>query len=306
MNKLRPIPKKGRIAVTAPSSRVDKERLARGIKRLEAEGYQVVVGDSCYSSYHYLSAPDHQRAEELMHFFRNPDIDAIICARGGYGSIRILPLLDFEEIASARKLLMGYSDITALSWAIVQKCNIPCVNGSMVAADFGENSTTEASLNQALDLLQTGRIDIRWRSSRTARFDARAPLFAGTLSVMATLMGSPYEPSLDHSILMIEDIGEPSRKIDGYLQNLHLSKRVDTLAALLIGDFDGRQKADEADYPFDLSLESLSKTHKFPIHDSLPFGHIANKRSFPIGYPLNIEINGHDGRLYSDESIFED
>lgn len=301
-------PKNARIAVTAPASKVDSTRLQQGIKWLQQQGYEVVVGDTCYSQYHYFSAPDQQRADELMHFFERDDIDAIICARGGFGTIRLLPLLDYSLIAKHPKPLVGYSDITALSWALLAKAGLPTINGSMVAADFGDPKSTPQNLEQFLQLFRSGNLQLsipKTSTKTTLKSSLKGFLLPGTLSVLSSLLHTPYAPPLDGALLLIEDVTEPSRKIDGYLQHLGLSGLLSRLEALLIGDFADRAKADEADYPAALFLDPIAQ-QQIPLISGWPFGHIPDKRSFPVGIECRIQEGKDDYLMESLYSIYQD
>lgn len=307
---LRPIPRNGKIAVTCPSSSVDENRLKSGINYLENEGYSVVVGKSCYSNYAYLSTPDDQRAKELMDFFNDDSIDAIICARGGYGTIRLLPYLDFTAIKKANKCLVGYSDVTALAWAIYAKTGLPSISGSMVAADFGDPKATDENKQHCLSLLRGINFECsipldEVTAKRLTELNISGILLPGTLSVLAKLIGTPYLPKLSKVHLLLEDIGEPSRKLDGYLQQMLHANALSSLSSLLIGDFDGREKADEAKYDQSIFLDPVIQKTNIPCFSNWPFGHIPDKRSFPVGLACQLSINENNLVLKASSPLFD-
>lgn len=307
---LRPIPKNGKIAVTCPSSSVDIARLTAGKHYLENHGYDVVIGESCSSNYAYLSMPDEQRAAELMQFFTDDSIDAIICARGGYGTIRLLNLLDFDSIKTANKCLVGYSDVTALAWAIYAKTGLPSISGSMVAADFGDPKATENNKQDCLAMLNGQNFECTVSltpdvASKYKDLSLSGILMPGTLSVLAKLVGSTFLPKLTNVHLLLEDIGEPSRKIDGYLQQLLHAKALDALSSLLIGDFDGREKADEAVYNEAIFLDPILKETQLPCFSKWPFGHIPDKRSFPVGLNCTLSVKEQQLILRASEPLFQ-
>ena len=307
---LKPIPRNGKIAVTCPSSSVDAERLNDGITYLQNHGYSLVIGESCTTKHAYLSMPDEDRAAELMRFFKDDSIDAIICARGGYGTIRMLPLLDFDAIKKANKCLVGYSDVTALAWAIYSKAGIPSISGSMVAADFGDPKATEDNKQHCLSLLSGSNFEIsvpidQEFASRYQNLSLTGPLLPGTLSVFAKLVGTQYLPNLNNAHILLEDIGEPSRKIDGYLQQLLHAKLLDKLSSLLIGDFDGREEADEAVYDEAFFLDPILKETRIPSYFNWPFGHIPDKRSFPVGLSCTLSVHSNNLVLRANEALFQ-
>ncbi|MDV7392596.1 LD-carboxypeptidase, partial [Arthrospira platensis SPKY1] len=204
------------------------------------------------------------------------------------------------------KLVIGYSDITALSWALAAKAQLPSISGSMVAADFGDPRATTDNLKQAVDVWLSGRFRIsipriELESSPTA---LEGRLYPATLSVAAKLIGTPYLPDLSGSLLLIEDIGEPSRKLDGYLQQVVLAGQFHNIQALLLGDFDGRAEADGADYPSDVFLGGLPPTEQVVRIPGWPYGHIPDKRSFPVGLPVRLFADGSNWVLESVHSLY--
>ncbi|MFM8178575.1 MAG: LD-carboxypeptidase, partial [Candidatus Kapaibacterium sp.] len=131
------------VAVTAPASGVNRAELESGMSFLREQGFNLVLGRHVGSTVNYLSAPDKARAEEFNEFVRRPDIDAIICARGGYGVTRILPDIDYAAIRSNPKVIMGYSDITALLVAVYERSRIVTYHGPVCSSSFDE--TTKSS-----------------------------------------------------------------------------------------------------------------------------------------------------------------
>lgn len=309
MMKLRPIPKNATIGVICPSSSVNNTRLKRGIRYLSEQGYKLKVGQSCTSNWHYLSMEDEARAEELQSFFADDEVDAIICARGGYGCIRLLPLLDFDEIAKSQKAFVGYSDITAFAWALWAKCKMPSISGSMVAADYGDTTIQEQSKENGLSFLQNGQLEVhiplenstaeKWVSQHWS-----GRLMPGTLSVFTKLLGTSYFPDLNNAMPLIEDIGEPSRKLDGYIHQLLLSSHLEKIESLLIGDFRHRLKADEQEYPETVYLNPLEK-YGISYITGWPFGHTPDKMNFPVGIECTLEVVQQKAVLRSTEALFD-
>ncbi len=137
MPKPSPLQPGGRIGIIAPGSTpTDREDLAAGCRHLEDRGYKLISGRGSYDSRGYLSGTDEQRLDELTTMFQRDDISALFCARGGYGTLRLLPAVDYDIVREHPKLLVGYSDITALQVAVYAQTGLPSISGPMIASDW--------------------------------------------------------------------------------------------------------------------------------------------------------------------------
>jgi muramoyltetrapeptide carboxypeptidase len=193
----------------------------------------VTYGDTLFETDGYLAGTDARRTDELLEAIDDPDVDAIVAARGGYGAMRLLPALSLEKIASARKLLVGFSDITALH-AVFQNAGLRSLHASMIVA-LGR--LPEARLQRWMSVLE-GAMPFAphpcgWRTGGRAS----GPLVGGNLAILAALLGTPYFPPVDGAILLIEDVGEAPYKIDRLLTSLELAGVFRRVAGVLVGDF---------------------------------------------------------------------
>jgi len=299
------LPKNGTIAVTAPASCPDENQLNLGVQYLEKLGYRVEVGKTCTSKFHYLAGDDELRASELMHFFEDPEIDAIICARGGYGGMHLLPLLDFGTIARNPKIFIGFSDITSLQWAILARCNMVTISGGMVASDMGFADIDPVFESSFWDLLDTGLIDITLPFEHDGRVVTQGTLLPGTLAVAAKQMASPYFPSMDNRLLVFEDVDEPRHKIEGYLRQFALSGAYQKVKGIVFGEFTPPGTTPEKDIP---DLETIFKRvlepYNLPWSSGLNYGHIDAKISLPVGVPISLSF-GPVTTIRSTGSLFE-
>jgi muramoyltetrapeptide carboxypeptidase len=301
---LRRLPKKGVIALTSPATTPDPIKLEAGVNYLESLGYRVEVGKTCTQKEHYLAGSDALRAHELNTFFADHTIDAIFCSRGGYGGMHLLDKLDYSTIRSSPKLFCGFSDITALQWAIYSKTEMPSVSGAMVATDFGDLPVDDQMETQFWELIDTGYTEITFNYSSQMEHVFEGKMIAGTLAVAAKQIGSPYFPVLENHIVVLEDVDEPMHKIEGYLRQFLLSGHFRNTTCVILGEFSPPKQETFDDVP---SLEEIAKRvlteHGVPFATGLTYGHIKNKISLPVGSPISVSL-GPVSNLRSTGSLY--
>lgn len=308
---VRKLTKGGKIAITSPATTPDETKLKKGINYLEKRGYQVIVGDSCYSKLDYLAGDSSMRANELLEFYDDDSIDIIICARGGFGSMQLLNKLDYELIAEKRKLLIGFSDITSLLWAIYSQTGIIGISGMMPAYDFYKDSIPEEEESQFWNLIENGQLDYHFPNSLQLMNNENESVisgiaFAGTLSLISKLIGTPYMPNLTNSLLILEDIGETTHKIEAYLEHLKLSGNLQNSSGILLGNFAPAEKEEYDEVPtFEELIKRVCSLVRVPIYKGLNYGHISNKISIPIGLPLILENHNNGSRIHSNFNLYK-
>jgi muramoyltetrapeptide carboxypeptidase len=302
--KPKPLPKNGTIAITAPATMPDAGKLNRGVLYLESLGYHVKVGKTCTSKLHYLAGDDELRAKELMVFFEDKSVDAIFCARGGYGGMHLLPLIDFEKISKSPKLFSGFSDVTSLEWAFLAKCNMVSISGGMVATDMGIENRSSEFESQFWDFIDSGLVDIRFDNPSSHTYTVTGNLLPGTLAVAAKQMSSPYFPDLQDTILLFEDVDEPRHKIEGYLRQFALSGAYNKSKAVVLGHFTPPD-IKESDVPSLLEIyQRVFQPSGIPYASGINYGHVENKISLPVGVPISLSL-GPITRLRSTGSIYQ-
>ncbi len=299
-----PLPSNGVIAVTAPASPVNPDKLQRGVQYLNKLGYSVQVGNSCHQKKYYLAGSDHSRAEEFMEFIRNPEIDALFCARGGYGSMRLLPLLNFNQIRQQAKLLVGFSDITALQWAIWQKSRLVTVSAGMVATDMARDPINQDFEELFWQLLNEGTFSYSFDASPRNNRHIEGHLLPGTLSVGLRLLGSEYMPRDMPYIPILEDINEPSHKLEGHLLQLYRAGFFRQAPAVLFGHITPPEREEYDDpLPFDKIVSYVFGETETPVISGLPYGHIDHKIPLPVGAPISLYL-GSESYLKSQDHLF--
>ena len=303
--KLKPLPSKGTIAVTAPASPPDEKKLQNGISYLEKLGYRVEIGKTCYTKNYYLAGSDKLRARELMDFFSDPKVDAIFCARGGFGSMGLLPLLDYEVIKKSRKLLVGFSDITALEWGIYAQTSLPTISGGMVGTDMGTLPINEQFESHFWELINSGMLNIELAFESEKENLIVGNGFAGTMSVASKLVGTPYFPQISDGILIFEDVHEYRHKIDGLLQHFKLSGLFNTCKAILLGKFIPADDENEDELPAVEKLyQRIFESFNIPVITDVSYGHIKEKMPMPVGISMQLTL-GPKSYLKTQEPIFK-
>jgi len=292
-----PLRRGGRIGICAPAGPVADERLRAAVVALEADGYGVDVAPSAFGRNGLFSAPDEVRRRELEQMFARPDVDAVFCARGGVGSSRLLPLLNSAAISQSRKPFLGFSDITALQWLLSGRHGLVTFSGPLAVEWDG--GVSEETRRRAFDMLEgkasrdllTDFPRDRLRVLRGSRATGR--LMPGNLTMIATLLGTPYVPALDGAILLIEDVGEPPYRIDRLLFHLRNAGVFDRIGALLAGDF-GLESAEDVQ-TVERSLLEATLGVDFPVAIGLPYGHGPDRITVPVG--VTAKFDSENGTL---------
>ena len=225
-----------RIGIAAPASPFDGKSFEAGLGALESMGFNPVVPEGLFEKNGFLAGTDRPRADQLTRLFTDPEIDGIICARGGYGSMRILPLLDADVLANHPKVFVGFSDITALIGFIVQRCGMTVFHGPSVTTLGDGNPETRERLRAALTRVEPMTLTVE--AGETMRSgSAEGPFLCGNLTILCHLTGTPFQPDLKDRILLIEDRGEAPYRIDRMLTQMRMAGCFQDLAGLALGSF---------------------------------------------------------------------
>lgn len=291
------------IGIVAPSSWAKDVRLRRGLVWLNKIGFKVKPFLSPKQKYGYLSGPDGVRAKLFNQAFADSEVDAVICARGGYGALRMLGKIDYDLIRQNPKIFVGFSDITALHLALYQKTGLCSFHGPM-AADFGTTYNRQHLLNVLSQKKRVGKIPFpkgqHPRFMRSGR--ASGPLFGGNLSLIVKLFGTPFQPVFDGAILFLEDISEYPHRIDGYLAQLRLAGVFERIAGLILADFKDCERPPRAGFTMPLKriFQDFFGRSPFPVALNFPFGHSKNKFTLPLG--VRATLDSKSGGLILEEA----
>lgn len=301
----RPLPPGGTVGICSPAGPPDTARLDVAVRAVERSGYRVVVAPQARhrnDTFPYLAGTDEARLSDLNQLLADPGVDMILCARGGYGSMRLLDKIDYEAARADPKPVVGYSDITALSLALAARAGVISFSGIMATAGHGLgedslDSFSEASLWAAvgqqrrdgqtgLCLLQSPPDAAPWNILRPPPADntsvVSGPVFPVCLSLLTALLGTPYLPDLRGAILVIEDVHEELYAVDRCLTQLRLAGLLDSLAALLVGSFNGTDDEQSLRTGVPLLARDLTPP-SVPVASGVAYGHIPRRLTLPVG-----------------------
>ncbi|RTZ95109.1 MAG: LD-carboxypeptidase [Deltaproteobacteria bacterium] len=273
-----------RIGIVAPAGPFDENKFEEGIQALEKIGFVPVIPSRLSRKKGYLAGDDTHRVSMIHRFFSDPSVDAILCARGGYGSMRILPLLDFSVIRSHPKIFIGFSDITVLLTALYSRCAMVTYHGPVVTSLGAGSAQTGDALVSAISFRQ--RIVIKAENGFILNPGmAEGPVIGGNLTLLSHLVGTPYAPTYDGHILFFEDCNEPPYRIDRMLTQMRLSGCLDGIAGLFLGQF----KDCGAMTTIREIIAEIFQDRNIPIMGGFDIGHGRTNLTLPIGISARLE-----------------
>ncbi len=274
------------VGIVSPAGPVNESDLEVDLRFLKAEGFSVHVAPHVYDSLEYLAGKDEDRLSDLHQMFRNPEIKAVFCARGGYGSLRLLDRIDYDLIRKNPKIIVGYSDITALLAAIFKKTGLITFHGPMVRGLSSLPEKARASLVQIISSEQPHSFS-PMEGRPLSRGKAIGPLMGGNLSLICHLVGTPFMPNLAGCILFIEDRGEALYRVDRMLTHLKLTGGLKGIAGLITGQFVdcGDQAA------IDRLIKEQFAPMNIPIATGFPLGHGPDNTTLPLGIPAELDAD---------------
>jgi muramoyltetrapeptide carboxypeptidase len=282
------------IGLIAPASAPTAEKMAKAKANLVTLGFQVKAGANLDAQNGFLAGTDEQRLADLHAAFADPEVEAVWCVRGGYGAARLLPMIDYDLIKKNPKPFIGYSDITALHLAFQKKAGLVTFHGPVGTSDY-----TEFTLQHLKRVLinPIPRFEIRtpnkeaalalgieYQPEVIAKGFGKGKLIGGNLSLLASLVGTPYAPSYKGKIVFIEEVGEQPYRIDRMLTQMLQGTDLKKAAGIALGVFsDCQTPANETTQSLSAVLKDRLGNLGIPVIYGLPFGHISNQATIPCG-----------------------
>jgi muramoyltetrapeptide carboxypeptidase len=275
-----------RIGVLAPAGCVDRQSLEAGVNAIRTEGFEVELGAGIFAQNGYLAGDPQARSKDLMDFFHRGDIDAVFCARGGFGSIQMLSYLT-SELRKYPKIFVGYSDVTVLLNWLRQFCGMMTFHAPMVAMDLARGLSEQGKSH--LWGLLSGQISA-WKLDLTETIRpgrAEAEMMGGCLSILVTTLGTPYEIDTRGKLLFLEDVGEKPYRIERLLTHLKMAGKFDQVSGVLFGDFTNC----EGDGPRDVNRVIVDLFHNapYPVVMGMKAGHGQENLALPFGAQMKLD-----------------
>lgn len=289
------------IGIIAPGSFISEKELNTCSTNIKKLGFNVYFSGKVLSKYGYLGGTDRERADDVNEMFSNNDVDGIICARGGYGCSRILPLIDYDLIKKNPKVISGYSDITSLLYGIFSQTGLVCFHGPVGVSSFND-FTVDAFSRVVMNPGIAGEFFSKPESEKKENYriytivsgKGKGKLVGGNLSVVLSMMGTPYDIDTNGKIIFLEEVGEEPYRIDRMLTQLLQAGKLDKAAGIIMGvfiDCEPEKRNTSITNSFSLKevlFEKLSVL-KVPVIYGMSFGHVKNKFTLPLG--IEAELN---------------
>lgn len=294
------------IGLVTPGSPVSPQQLEECIQKLEGMGFRTTHNETVLSEYGYFAGPDRERAHELMDMFSREEVKGIWCVRGGYGSIRILDMLDYQIIRANPKVFVGFSDITAIHAAILKETGLVTFHGPVGISDF--NRFSEKSLKKVL--MEPGEsYPYPYRrekgSSGNPEFDrytiregvAEGVLTGGNISVLDSIIGTRFEPDFHGKIAYLEEIEEKTYRVDKMLFHLLSATNLKHAAGIVLGAFSDCNINDEPRLTLRKAIDDLLKPLGIPVSYGHSFGHISRMVTIPNGIAARLDAGRNELEL---------
>jgi muramoyltetrapeptide carboxypeptidase len=282
------------VGIVSPARHIDRKQVEPTIEWLEKFGLKVQLGPNMFNISDQMAGSDSDKISDFQGFIDNPNIQAILCSRGGYGSVRILDQLNFQPIIDQKKWILGYSDVTAIHSHIQANYGFPTLHCTMPINITGCDDLNETISNQSLiDALFGKDLSYPLPNNPLNKYGvASGPLVGGNLSMIYSLCGSKSDISTDGSILFLEDLDEYLYHIDRMMMNLKRTGKLQALSALVIG---GMSEMNDNPIPFGKNalqiISDHTKAYDYPVYFGLDAGHTKPNLSLRLGMSAHIRDN---------------
>lgn len=287
-----PYLKKGdKIAIVSPARKISPDEVEPAINIFKSWGLEVILGDHLYASYNQFAGSDEQRLADLQQMLNDESIRAIICSRGGYGTVRIIDRLDFSRFMQSPKWIIGYSDVTVLHSHIHEHCGVETLHAVM-PVNFKAKCDGNPSVITLKKALFGKELAYHFPAEKYNRKGlCKGPLVGGNLSILYSLTNTGSDIKTNGKILFIEDLDEYLYHIDRMMMNLRRSGKLEGLAGLLVGSMN---KMLDNDVPFNKTayeiIAEAVEDYPYPVCYNFPAGHIEDNRALIMGREVTLDI----------------
>ncbi len=297
-----------KVGLIAPAGSITTEQLHSAIENMKNLGLLPVYSNGITSEYGYLAGTDNRRLTEFHNMFAASDIKAVICVRGGYGTMRLLPDINFDIVRQNPKIFVGYSDITALLNNIYQKTGLVTYHAPMAASVF--SPTVEYFYKKTFFNIQTPR-DFKMTDDDAftiASGKATGKLCGGNLALVASLCGTPYEVEVENKIVFLEEIGEDPYRIDRLITQLLLTGKLQKASGIILGNFNKCEPDDEettarSRFSSNEILREKLAGLGIPVFKGIKAGHVVDNIVLPIGAEVEIDADKCEYRISNFQKV---
>jgi len=274
------------VGIVAPAGPFDPKKFMKGKAVLESMGFRTFFDEGIFQKHGFLAGTDMQRANQVNRLFADPAVKAVVCARGGYGSMRILPFLDYKTIQKNPKIFVGFSDISALLSVLYNRCGLIAFHGPVVTtlADTAEDNIA------AMHTMLTSDIILEVKPEKGIVIQpgvSSGIVVGGNLTTLCHLLGTPYVPNFDGNILFLEDQAEAPYRIDRMLTQMKLAGCFEGIKGLFLGSFEACGKLDEI---FRI-IQEIFRDVNIPILSGFEIGHGSMNITMPIGIGATLDTD---------------
>ena len=282
------------IGIIAPARSISREEVQPAIDLFESWGLKVKLGDHLFHVFHQFAGRDKERAADLQTFMDDREIKAIMCARGGYGTVKLMEHLNFDQFRKQPKWIIGYSDITVLHSYITQQLGIKTLHATM-PLNIKSSSDNLPATQLLREVLFGNKLEYSWNTSTAINFSGKlsGEITGGNLSVLYSLSGTNFDINTTDKILFIEDLDEYLYHIDRMLMNFKHSNKFSSLKVLLIGGMtDMNDNKVAYGYTAHEIIDNITQDYSFPVIYDFPAGHFPNNLPIIMGSNVEIEQTG--------------
>ena len=282
-----PLKEGDKVGIAAPAGPFEIEKFERGLAVIGEMGFVPVVDDDVYKRDRHMAGPDKHRAKHLNSLFARDEIRAIICARGGFGCLRVLPYLDYDLIRENTKLLIGFSDVTALLTTLTAQCGLAGIHGPVVTSLGFADDESKARYKKVLygegsaDIESLGPVVIK--SGK-----ASGVLTGGNLATLCHLVGTEFAPDFSDKIVLLEDVNEAPYRIDRMLTQMRMASCFEGVAGIVLGSFHDCGEEEE----IIKVIEDVFEDFEGPILGGFSIGHGASNLAIPVGVNVELDADG--------------